>query len=133
VATGSAQVVAGATSSLCIGGLSSTPDTSTLSLSGGDPSKNELLDITITGQNASTSTLVCNEEGVTCTATVRRQEGSVTVRYDATNQPFTIKITTWTEASFLGILENIQAIRTELPEGNSQLTSGVNLVLFANK
>jgi hypothetical protein len=132
VATGSVQIATGAPWQLCVGGLSSNPEESKLAIAGGDPAKEELLGITITGQNASTGDITCNDGVVTCALTLRRTENGTKVRYDATSKPFLVKVSSWTSSSFLGVVENAQVVRIELPEGNSQILDNFNLVLFAN-
>lgn len=129
------QLVDGSTWSACAGGLSSDPAETKLSIVGGKGAPNETWTLTIVGQNASTAVVTCNDGGIVCAFSSGRVQGTSTTKYASTAKPFDVKVSVWTDTSFIGTAENVQMARTISVPGqvDQQVVDGVTVVLVATK
>jgi hypothetical protein len=132
-ATGSLQLVAQSTSTACAGGLSSKPTEGKLAISGGKGAPADTWTFEALGLLSSQNEIHCNEEGVVCSFSFQRTEGTSTTRYTSTAAPFTVKVTIWNDGSFIGTAEQVKTLRRVTVPGQTdqQVIEGVTLVLVA--
>jgi hypothetical protein len=116
-----------------VGGISSFPAAGKLALAGGKGAPGESWKLAVIGQSSSDPVIHCNTGAVVCTFDGSRTQGSSTTSYAATNKPFDIAISTWTNGSFIGTAQNLQAIRTITVPGqvDQQVIDAVTIVFVA--
>lgn len=132
-ASGSLQLVSQATSTACTGGLSSKPLEGKLAIAGGKGAPGDTWTFEAVGVLASQPEIRCNEDGVVCSFSFQRTEGTSTTRYTSTAAPFTVKVTIWNDGSFIGTAEQVKTIRRVTVPGQTdqQVVEGVTLVMVA--
>lgn len=127
------QLVDSSTWQSCVGGMSSKPGETKLSLAGGTGAPTESWTLSVVGQNASSAVITCNANGIVCAFASDRVQGTSTTKYATTNKAFDIKVSTWTQGSFIGTAESVQALRTVAVPGqvDQQVVDGVTIVFVA--
>jgi hypothetical protein len=118
---------------VCVGGISSKPAEEKLALAGGKGSPDETWSFSVVGQMTSEAVVNCNDGTVICSFHSTRVEGTSNTKYDSTNKPFALKVTTWTPGAFIGTAEAVQAVKTVTIPGdvNQQVVDGITLVFVS--